>query len=94
MIDGFSHKGLEKSFEKDDNSGLPAQQVAKIRSILAQLDAASSPEEMNFPGSDYHQLKGNRKGVYAVKVTGNYRITFRFNKKEGYAFDVNYEDYH
>ena len=94
MIDGFSHKGLEKSFEKDDNSGLPAQLVAKIRSILAQLEAASKPEEMNYPGSAFHQLKGDRKGVYAVKVTGNYRITFRFNKKDGFAYDVNFEDYH
>ncbi|ADB42942.1 type II toxin-antitoxin system RelE/ParE family toxin [Spirosoma linguale] len=94
MIESFSHKGLEKSFEKDDNSGLPAQQVAKIRSIMAQLEAASKPEEMNFPGSDYHPLKGKRKGVYSAKVTGNYRITFRFNKKDGNAFDVNYEDYH
>lgn len=94
MIEGFSDKGLQKSFEKDDNSGLPAHLVAKIRAILAQLEAASKPEEMNFPGSAFHQLKGDRKGVYAVKVTGNYRITFRFNKKDGFAYDVDFEDYH
>lgn len=94
MINSFSHKGLEKFFEKGDESGLPASQIVKIRSILSQLSQISNPGEMNFPGSDFHPLKGNRKGEYAVKVTANYRIVFKFNKKEGSAFDVNYEDYH
>lgn len=94
MIDSFSDKGLEKFFEKGDESGLPASQIAKIRSILQQLSQISNPGEMNFPGSDFHPLKGNRKGVYSVKVTGNYRITFKFNKAQKIAFDVNYEDYH
>jgi len=94
MINSFAHKATEKLFEKGEPSGLPAQQVARIKMILALLNQASKPGEMNFPGSDYHPLKGNRKGEYAVKVTGNYRITFKFDKGTGNAFDVNYEDYH
>lgn len=94
MIDSFSHKGLQKFFEKGDESGLSAQQIIKIRSILSQLNQISKPGEMDFPGSNFHPLKGNRKGVFAVSVTGNYRITFKFNKQKGIAFDVNYEDYH
>ena len=62
--------------------------------ILALLSQAAKPSEMDFPGSDFHPLTGDRKGDYAVKVTGNYRITFKFNKKEGAAFVVIYEDYH
>lgn len=94
MIDSFEHKGLKKFFEDGVQSGLPAQQTAKIRMILGLLNQASKPGEMDFPGSNYHPLKGKRKGEHAVWVTGNYRITFRFNKKTGTAFDVNYEDYH
>lgn len=94
MIDSFRHKELKKFFENGDQAGLPAQQIAKISLILALLNQASKPGEMDFPGSDYHPLKGDRKGEHAVKVTGNYRITFKFDKKAGTAFDVNYEDYH
>ena len=94
MIASFAHKGTEKFFKNGEQAGLPAQQLARIGMILGLLNQASKPGEMDFPGSDYHPLKGNRKGEYAVKVTGNYRITFKFDKKTGTAFDVNYEDYH
>ncbi len=94
MIQSFGHKGLRKFYEDGDESGLPAKQLGRISDILTLLNQVSKPGEMDFPGSAFHSLKGDRKGEYAVKVTGNYRITFKFNKKEGTAFDVNYEDYH
>jgi proteic killer suppression protein len=56
------------------------------------LDAAKSPEELNQPGYNFHNLKGSLKGFYAVKVSGNGRITFRFEDED--AADVNYLDYH
>ena len=59
--------------------------------ITANL-AASVAEDMNFPGSKFHQLIGNRKGEYSVTVSGNWRLTFVF--EDGDAYDVNYEDYH
>ena len=39
-----------------------------------------------------HQLKGANRGTWPVRVSGNWRITFRFEGPD--AFDVNYEDYH
>ena len=56
------------------------------------LDAASVIDDMNFPGSALHPLKGRLKGHWAVKISGNWRLTFRF--RNGDAFDVNYVDYH
>jgi len=47
---------------------------------------------MNLPGYGLHRLSGNRQDTYSVTVSGNWRITFRF--EEGKAFDVNLEDYH
>jgi len=47
---------------------------------------------MNFPGSDLHPMKGDLQGFWSVKVSGNWRIIFRFEK--GDAFDVDYADYH
>ncbi|MHB8151188.1 MAG: type II toxin-antitoxin system RelE/ParE family toxin, partial [Desulfobulbia bacterium] len=53
---------------------------------------ATKVEELNIPGYGLHPLKGGRKGEWSMKVSGNWRITFRF--EDGHAFDVNLEDYH
>mgnify|MGYP001058385894 CR=1 FL=1 len=92
MIVGFKHKGLKQYYERGNSSRLPAQQVAKIRLILTRLDAASTPQQMNVPGYRFHALSGDLKGFYSVRVTGNYRIIFRFEGEN--ATDVDYTDYH
>ena len=92
MIKSIKHKGLRLFFEKNDPSRLPANQVDKIIWILDRLDSAVSKEDMNYQGSAFHELKGDLKGFCAVKVTGNYRIIFRF--EDGDVFDINYLDYH
>jgi proteic killer suppression protein len=92
MIVSFRHKGLRSYYEKGDTSKLQSQHLAKIRLILTRLDAASVPEEMQVPGYNLHQLSGDLKGFWSVKVNGNYRIIFRF--KGINACDVDYIDYH
>ena len=72
--------------------GVNAQHSVRIRRLLDRLDVVPVAEDMNITGWDFHELKGKRKGVYAVKVSGNWRITFRF--EAGDAWDVNLEDYH
>jgi len=47
---------------------------------------------MNLPGYRLHRLKGERAGEYAASVSGNWRLTFRFDGED--ATDVNLEDYH
>lgn len=47
---------------------------------------------MALPGLDLHQLRGNRAGTWAVKVSGNWRVTFTFVDKDVDAVD--YEDYY
>lgn len=47
---------------------------------------------MDLPGLFMHELKGNRKGIWSVRVSGNWRVTYRFVGKD--AEIVNYEDYH
>jgi proteic killer suppression protein len=56
------------------------------------LDQASGVQDMNQPTFRPHPLKGNRKGVWAVTVRANWRVTFRF--EEGDAYDVDLEDCH
>ncbi|WP_447974405.1 type II toxin-antitoxin system RelE/ParE family toxin [Nitrospira sp. Kam-Ns4a] len=92
MIRGFRHKGLHRFFETGSKSGIQAQHVERLRLILARLNAATAPRDMALPGLDLHPLKGDRKGTWAVSVSGNWRVTFRFIGKDADAVD--YEDYH
>lgn len=92
MIKGFKHKGLERFFGNGTTAGIQAKHASRLRLILARLDASTGTPDMNLPGLNLHQLHGNRKGTWAVKVSGNWRVTFVF-QGEG-AESVNYEDYH
>ena len=88
----FRHKGLGKFFLRGTLAGVQAKHAPRLRLILGRLNASTEPGDMDLPGLDLHPLKGSRKGQWAVKVSGNWRITFRFSGKD--ADDVNYEDYH
>lgn len=93
MIKSIVHKGLKKLWEKDDASKLPAEQVDKIRRILIALDIAKTLDPLRaIPGYRLHQLTGDLKGHWSIVVTGNYRITFRFEDENVYVVD--YQDYH
>ena len=92
MIRAFKHKGLEKFFTTGKKSGIQAQHAERLRVILGRLGAATAPADTNLPGLDLHQLKGDRKGTWSVKVSGNWRLTFTFVGKDVDAVD--YEDYH
>ena len=92
MIKKFRHKGLRKLFESGVVTGIQPQHSIRLRRILALLETADSIEDMDLPGLNVHELKGKRKGTYAVKVTGNWRVIFQI--ADGDVFDVGYEDYH
>ena len=92
MIASFKHRVLKRFFETGSSRGLSAEQVSKIRLILARLNASVAPQDMNLPGLYLHELTGKRKGTWSVRVSGNWRITFRFESPD--AHDVHLEDYH
>jgi proteic killer suppression protein len=92
VIRSFKHKGLAKFFATGSKSGIQAQHAERLRLILGRLGAAANPEDMGLPGLRLHPLKDTRKGTWAVWVSGNWRITFRFVGAD--AEVVDYEDYH
>lgn len=92
MIQRFRHKGLKRLFENGETKGIRADQLEKIENILFVLSRARKPEDMDLPGFHLHPLKGDRKGLWAVTVRVNWRVTFRF--EEGEACDVDLVDYH
>ncbi len=92
MIRAFRHKGLGRFFEAGSKAGIQAMHAERLRLILALLNTASRPEDLGLPGLMLHPLKGVRAGTWAVKVSGNWRVTFTFTGQD--ADDVDYEDYH
>jgi proteic killer suppression protein len=92
VIVSFRHKGLKRFFESGDLRGIPAQHGARIRRQPDVLDAAREVKDLNLSGWKMHQLKGARRGTWVVSVSGNWRITFRF--EGGDAYEVELEDYH
>ena len=92
VIKSFQHKGLERLFRKGETKGIQAQHTEKVQRILDLLDDASRPDQLKIPGMHLHPLKGDRKGQWAMTVSGNWRITFAFDGED--VIIVNLEDYH
>jgi toxin HigB-1 len=93
MIKRFRHKGLERFFRDGDAKGINAKHSARLRFVLTVLDTATRPENMNLlPGARLHRLKGDRKGLWAVSVSGNWRLVFEFDGEDATNLDL--VDYH
>jgi proteic killer suppression protein len=92
VILSFRHKGLERFFKTGSKAGIQAKHGERLRKQLFALDNAKKPEDMNAPGWKLHPLRGELEGHWAVSVSGNWRITFRFRGED--AELVDYTDYH
>ena len=92
MIRTFKHAGLKRYFETGKAKGIPADMAKRVQTRLNVLNRARELRDLNLPGFGFHALKGDRKGEYALTVTGNYRLTFRFENSD--VLDLNLEDYH
>ena len=88
----FSHKGLARFFVRGTTAGVQAKHARRLRLILGRLNVAREPGDMGLPGLQLHPLKADRKGTWAVSVSGNWRVTFAFEGPD--VVDVDYEDYH
>lgn len=92
MIRSFRSKGLRLLWEEDNPRRLAVPNANRVRRILAALDAAKVPGDMNFPGWRFHPLGEMAPGRYAVEASGNYRVTFAFDGPD--AVEIDLEDYH
>jgi len=92
VIQSFKRKGLRQLFEKGTAKGIRADHVTKVENILAVLNRARRPSDVDLPGFGLHALKGNLKGFWSITVRANWRIVFRF--KGGDVYDVDMLDYH
>jgi proteic killer suppression protein len=92
VIKSFRHPGLEKFFRTGSKAGIQPKHAGKLRLQLFALDAATSPSDMNAAGWRLHRLTGALKDHWAIMVSGNWRLTFKFEGQD--AIFVDYQDYH
>jgi toxin HigB-1 len=92
VIKSIRQKGLRRFYQTGSPSGLHADHRDKLRFQLAALETATTIEDMDIPGFRLHPLKGQRTGTWAIKVSGNWRLTFQIDG--GHIHDLDYEDYH
>lgn len=92
MIKSFRHDGLERFFHKGSKAGIQPRHAKRLQLQLGALDASSSAADMNLPGWQWHPLKDDLAGHWAVSVSGNWRLTFTFEGAD--AVLVDYQDYH
>jgi toxin HigB-1 len=92
MIKTFRHKGLKQLFETGRSRSVSADLTRRLIRQLDLLNRATGPTDMNLPGNRLHELKGDRKGIWSITVSGNWRLTFTFEGED--AHDVDLEDYH
>ena len=92
MIKSFKHKGLERLFIKGTANGVQVDYAPRITLILDAIDAAEQVKELDLPGLRLHRLKGDKRNLWSVRVSANWRITFEFEDGDAYILDL--EDYH
>ena len=92
MIRLFRHKGLREYYETGNKRGINPDHASKLARILDRLDASVRPSDMDLPGYHLHEPSGREKGLWSVRVSGNWRVLFKFEGEE--ATDVDYLDYH
>lgn len=89
------HKGLRRLILEDDIRGVQPDIAQKLRRIVSFLQDMEREEELRMaPGWKAHRLTGDRKGVWSLSVTGNWRLTFRVDREEIEIVDLDFEDYH
>ena len=89
------HRGLRRFIQHNDASGLAPAVVERVRNVLTFLQEMEDTHELrDIPSWKAHQLTGDRKGIWSLTITRNWRITFRIDQIKGEIFDLNYEDYH
>lgn len=92
MIESFRSGALKRLWKGRGAKGIDPRSLPRVRRILSALDAASAPHDMDLPGFHFHELKGDRKGQFAVTIRANWRIVFEWENDRAVRIDM--EDYH
>lgn len=93
-IKSFAHKGVEEVFRAGQSRRIGSDFHRRMSLILDAMEGATCVGDLR-GARGFHALVGDRSGTFAMSVSGNWRLTFRFDHgDEGDILDVDFEDYH
>ena len=92
MVKSFRHAGLALFYETGSKRGINPDHASRLEDQLLALNRAKTPSAMNIPDWRLHALRGKLAEHWWVKVSGNWRLTFRFDGED--VVFVDYQDYH
>jgi proteic killer suppression protein len=92
MLKSYRHKDVKQFAETGSKAGIRPEHASRLRRLLSALDAATCPANIDAPGYALYPLKGELEGHWAVRVSGNWRLTFAFEDED--AILVDYQDCH
>jgi toxin HigB-1 len=90
----FANTDLEDLFYARKSPRIGPQFHKRLLVLLDALDAATGVGDL-IRVRDFHRLAGDRARTYAMSITANWRLAFRFEHGTGGdTLDVDFEDYH
>jgi proteic killer suppression protein len=92
MIKTYKDKGLKELFEKGKTARIDKRFHTRCREVLDVVNAASNIEQLNVAGFNLHQLKQFKPVRFSIWISGQWRVTFEFDKGDAYRVDL--EQYH
>jgi proteic killer suppression protein len=95
VVRSIRHRGVRQLVENDSSRLLKQDLVERLRGIMTALALAENMEGFvreAAPGWRVHRLSGERRNVWSVSVSGNWRITFE--EQDGGIERLSLEDYH
>ena len=93
-IKTFTHQGVEEVFRSGRSRNIEAEFHKRMSLMLDAIDGATCASDLR-GARGFHALRGDRSGTFAMSVSDNRRLTFRFEHgDEGDILDVDFEDYH
>lgn len=75
----FAHSGLRKLALKGEEDGVPLGAADRARRVLAALNIAEEPEELDIPGLDFRS-HGKKSADYSVTLSSGSRISFKWDR--------------
>jgi proteic killer suppression protein len=93
MIKSFAQPWLADFWHNGRHKKVPSELIAQLLRKLDMLHRAKALKDISSPPSNHlHQLRGDRKGQWAISVNGPWRLCFRF--KNGDIIDLELIQYH
>lgn len=87
MIKNIRHAGIRKFFHTGISDGINEGHIQELRYLLASLNAAKRLSDMDLPGWELRHIEADLDDYSALKIHGNWYITFAFQAGYINVFD-------